>query len=339
MKSALPDRGVPSPGRGCSSARRWPRTSCRTGRPGWPRCTSSWDGRPTGRSATPRLAVVRDRRYAATATPVRAALPAPADHRRLVGRRRRRRHASRRAPAARPPRIVGPVLREWAVDDDRWLRRTAVIAQVGAKDRTDLGLLAFAAGANLDDRDFFLRKAIGWALRQHARTDPDWVRAFVAGPRRPDQRTVPPGGPQAPGGTCDRGTAVGRRAGRLGDRPRDPGGGPRVALRLPALIFAVGQAATASELQDAGPRRAAPAAAPCSTSGPGPARPASRSCRPVGTCTRWTRSPRCCVRWRRLPGSAGSTSRRTRAPGPTSPTRSRSATSWSARTCSTTCRT
>ena len=34
--------------------------------------------------------------------------------------------------------------------------------------------------ANLDDRDFFLRKAIGWALRQYARTDPDWVRAFVA---------------------------------------------------------------------------------------------------------------------------------------------------------------
>ena len=37
--------------------------------------------------------------------------------------------------------------------------------------------------ANLDDRDFFLRKAIGWALRQHARTDPDWVRAFVEATR------------------------------------------------------------------------------------------------------------------------------------------------------------
>jgi 3-methyladenine DNA glycosylase AlkD len=51
---------------------------------------------------------------------------------------------------------------------------------VGAKDRTDLPLLATAVEANLDDRDFFLRKAIGWALRQYARTDPDWVRAFVA---------------------------------------------------------------------------------------------------------------------------------------------------------------
>ena len=71
-------------------------------------------------------------------------------------------------------------MREWATDDDRWLRRTAVICQVGAKDRTDLDLLSHAIEANLDDRDFFLRKAIGWALRQHARTDPDWVRAFVA---------------------------------------------------------------------------------------------------------------------------------------------------------------
>ena len=33
--------------------------------------------------------------------------------------------------------------------------------------------------ANLDDRSFWLRKAIGWALREYARTDPDWVRAEV----------------------------------------------------------------------------------------------------------------------------------------------------------------
>jgi 3-methyladenine DNA glycosylase AlkD len=78
------------------------------------------------------------------------------------------------------PAAVGPVLRAWAVDEDRWLRRTAVIAQLLAKDRTDLDLLTTAIDANLDDRDFFLRKAIGWALRQYARTDPDWVRAFVA---------------------------------------------------------------------------------------------------------------------------------------------------------------
>jgi 3-methyladenine DNA glycosylase AlkD len=55
-----------------------------------------------------------------------------------------------------------------------------VICQIGAKDRADTALLAEAIEANLADPDFFLRKGIGWALRQHARVDPDWVRAFAA---------------------------------------------------------------------------------------------------------------------------------------------------------------
>ena len=77
------------------------------------------------------------------------------------------------------PGRVRPSVAAWATNEDRWLRRTAVICQVGAKDRTDVPLLTTAVEANLDDRDFFLRKAIGWALREHARTDPAWVRAFV----------------------------------------------------------------------------------------------------------------------------------------------------------------
>ena len=80
----------------------------------------------------------------------------------------------------RDPKAVRPVVHSWATDPDRWLRRTAVICQVGAKERTDLDLLSVAIEANLDDRDFLLRKAIGWALRQQARLDPDWVRTFVA---------------------------------------------------------------------------------------------------------------------------------------------------------------
>lgn len=76
-------------------------------------------------------------------------------------------------------RAAAPTIRRWARDEDRWLRRTAVICQLGAKDRTDVALLAEAVEANLDDPDFFLRKGVGWALRQYARTDPSWVRAFV----------------------------------------------------------------------------------------------------------------------------------------------------------------
>ena len=72
-----------------------------------------------------------------------------------------------------------PVIRQWSVDQDRWLRRSSIICQLGFKDRTDVDLLSEVIASNLSDREFFVRKAIGWALRQYARTDPDWVRAFV----------------------------------------------------------------------------------------------------------------------------------------------------------------
>ncbi|MEB3370674.1 DNA alkylation repair protein [Saccharopolyspora mangrovi] len=78
------------------------------------------------------------------------------------------------------PDVVRPMLLRWSTDDDRWRRRTAIIAQLRAKDRTDVELLRRAVQANLTDPDFFLRKAIGWALREHAKTDPEWVRDFAA---------------------------------------------------------------------------------------------------------------------------------------------------------------
>ncbi|QIG42790.1 DNA alkylation repair protein [Nocardioides anomalus] len=73
-----------------------------------------------------------------------------------------------------------PTVRAWATDEDLWLRRTALICQLGHRGATDLDLLTWAIEQNVDDPSFWLRKAIGWALRQHARTDPDWVRAEVA---------------------------------------------------------------------------------------------------------------------------------------------------------------
>jgi 3-methyladenine DNA glycosylase AlkD len=77
------------------------------------------------------------------------------------------------------PDVVAPLVRTWARDDDRWRRRTSVICQLGSMAATDTDLLAECVEANLTDPDFFLRKGIGWALRQHSRTDPDWVRTFV----------------------------------------------------------------------------------------------------------------------------------------------------------------
>lgn len=78
---------------------------------------------------------------------------------------------------------VDPVIREWMLSPDMWLRRASIICQLDARDATDVDLLADAVDANLADREFFVRKAIGWALRQYARTDPAWVRQFVAARR------------------------------------------------------------------------------------------------------------------------------------------------------------
>ncbi|MGZ4485646.1 MAG: DNA alkylation repair protein [Nocardioidaceae bacterium] len=83
------------------------------------------------------------------------------------------------------PDAVTPVVRGWATDDDLWVRRTALLCQLGRKTDLDTALLAAAIEANLEGtpygREFFIRKAIGWALRQYAYTDPGWVRGFVAG--------------------------------------------------------------------------------------------------------------------------------------------------------------
>lgn len=78
------------------------------------------------------------------------------------------------------PAVVRPRVRSWIRSEDPWLRRVSIICQLGAHAATDVALLTEAIDANSADRDFFVRKAIGWALRDFARTDPDWVRRFVA---------------------------------------------------------------------------------------------------------------------------------------------------------------
>ena len=72
------------------------------------------------------------------------------------------------------------LLREWSVHPNFWFRRAAIISQLPAKAATDMQLFQDVIEPNLADREFFVRKAIGWALRQHARTDPEWVRRYVS---------------------------------------------------------------------------------------------------------------------------------------------------------------
>jgi 3-methyladenine DNA glycosylase AlkD len=73
---------------------------------------------------------------------------------------------------------VAPVLREWSVDPDLWKRRAAIIAQVTRRADTDFALMTDCIEPNRGDREFFIRKAIGWALRSYARVDPEAVVAY-----------------------------------------------------------------------------------------------------------------------------------------------------------------
>lgn len=77
------------------------------------------------------------------------------------------------------PDVATPRVATWVSVDDRWLRRTSIICQLRRKTSTDIELLDHACSQNLSDTDFFIRKAIGWALREYAKTDPQWVLAYV----------------------------------------------------------------------------------------------------------------------------------------------------------------
>lgn len=70
-------------------------------------------------------------------------------------------------------------LDEWAVDDDIWVARVAILHQLGWKDRAQPEVVFAYCEARIAHRDFFIRKAIGWALRDLARTFPERVWAWV----------------------------------------------------------------------------------------------------------------------------------------------------------------
>ena len=84
--------------------------------------------------------------------------------------------------------VVGPLVARhglqadmwrWVEGRDRWLARAAILHQNNYRERTDADLLFEFCRRRAADDEFFLRKAIGWALRQYARIDPDAVLRFV----------------------------------------------------------------------------------------------------------------------------------------------------------------
>ena len=79
----------------------------------------------------------------------------------------------------RYPSPMRRTMRAWSRSEDLWKRRTSILCQLDFKEDTDLPFLYACIAPSLASREFFLRKAIGWALRQHAWTDPAEVRRYV----------------------------------------------------------------------------------------------------------------------------------------------------------------
>jgi len=77
------------------------------------------------------------------------------------------------------PKVREKYLKKWRKADNFWLRRTALLFQLGYKKDTDFDLLCEIIHENLGSDEFFINKAIGWALRQYAHTNPIAVRKFV----------------------------------------------------------------------------------------------------------------------------------------------------------------
>jgi 3-methyladenine DNA glycosylase AlkD len=77
------------------------------------------------------------------------------------------------------PNKVRPVTDAWAISDNMWLRRASILFQLGYKEKTDVKVLTDHIERNLGSKEFFINKAIGWALREYGKTDPEFVRSYV----------------------------------------------------------------------------------------------------------------------------------------------------------------
>lgn len=79
---------------------------------------------------------------------------------------------------------VAPVMDEWIEDPNLWIRRAAIISQNRHKQETDPVRLYDYCLRSADEKDFFIRKAIGWALRDYSYIEPESVHEFLTTHRR-----------------------------------------------------------------------------------------------------------------------------------------------------------
>ena len=68
---------------------------------------------------------------------------------------------------------------QWSLSDNIWLRRVAIDHQLLRKAKTNVQLMEKILQNNLNQTEFFINKAIGWALRDYSKTNPAWVAGFI----------------------------------------------------------------------------------------------------------------------------------------------------------------
>lgn len=77
------------------------------------------------------------------------------------------------------PEQRDPYIKKWLDSNNIWLQRTCIIFQLLEKEKTDYEFLAYIVRSLLGSKEFFINKAIGWALRDYSRTNANWVEDFA----------------------------------------------------------------------------------------------------------------------------------------------------------------
>lgn len=77
------------------------------------------------------------------------------------------------------PSLIENEIIFWINHENMWIRRSSIIFQLRYKMDTNLGFLGDAIKNNIHDSDFFIKKAIGWSLREYSKVNPEWVKNFI----------------------------------------------------------------------------------------------------------------------------------------------------------------
>jgi len=77
------------------------------------------------------------------------------------------------------PKKRNPMMEKWLLSGNIWLQRSAIIFQLKYREKTDVVFLAKTIHQLIESKEFFIKKAIGWSLRQYAKQNPNWTLKFV----------------------------------------------------------------------------------------------------------------------------------------------------------------